>query len=249
MEQPTATTPPTTNTHKKRTDKSEVPVGTGAKKARGEQPGGGTTEDGILDTMPTTMTGTTTTTTTTTVLEEKKTTIMPSEMRLNAAELTSLHTALCLESQCFVKNTMLMLLSGDRTGMIRFWHDNVTKPNLERLIPMATAMGLTLPWTKPLETREMELRAMLTTTMGAITDGEALAEIKAASKLLSMNYTCGFECSNTADCMTLFSTLNTNVLANLPKLCETMKTCDNYFPVPQCDRLIQTTVDTGLIRK
>jgi len=235
---PTTTTPTTAPTtgHKKRTEKTEVPVGAGMmkKSKTGEQPGG--TEETFT---PTTDGATTTTTT----AEEKKTT-MPADLCLNASEMNALHTALCIESQCYIKNHMLMLLSGDRTGMIRFWHDNVTKPNLDRLILLANACGLSMPWSKPLETREMELKSMLGTATGVLTDIEALAEIKLAAKSLGANYMCGFEAASTDDCRNLFALCNRSVLDNFPKLCDTMKMCDGFFPMPKCERVL--TVDSGV---
>jgi len=239
MESQTTPTPTTTTTgHKKRTEKSEVPVGAGMMKKTktGEQPGGATTED--------TFTPTTDGATTTTPITEEKKTTMPADLRLNASEMTALHMALCIESQCYVKNHMLMLLSGDRTGMIRFWHDNVTKPNLDRLILLANACGLSMPWSKPLETREMELKSMLGTVTGALTDIEALAEIKLAAKSLGANYMCGFESAGTEDCRNLFAMCNRSVLDNFPKLCDTMKMCDGFFPLPKCERVL--TVDSGV---
>ncbi|HWG91149.1 MAG TPA: hypothetical protein VNZ52_09920 [Candidatus Thermoplasmatota archaeon] len=154
----------------------------------------------------------------------------------STAEVTHVLEAIRLEGQCYIKNHLLMMLSGQDRGVIREWHDNVTKVNLSKLQPIAKEMGIALPFPKPLEDRENEIKSKFQgagpNMRGILTEGEAISEIKTAGVFLAEFYTTSM-CLATHDRVRdAFRSGFENVADNLPRVLQGLQNTDNFYPPP-----------------
>jgi hypothetical protein len=162
------------------------------------------------------------------------------QAQITTAEVTHLIESYKLEAQCYLKNHVLMLTSGDiAKDAIRQWHDNVTKPNLERIRAVAQEMGVPLPPTK-LEDRENQIKEKLGAGRGVqnvFRDGEALAEVKSSGAYLNEFYTTSMNLSTTDRVRDVFRRGRESVADNLVRIEEVLRRTESYFPLPNVKQI------------
>jgi len=123
-------------------------------------------------------------------------TISP-DLDINVVELSNIHIGLIMEGNCFIKETVLLLLVGsgketlsDAAHVLKQWHDQVTKKNLKLLSELAEGLKMPLPFMEPIEERESSIkRALGNIGSPVVKDCEALMELRIGGSHLCHFYT------------------------------------------------------------
>jgi len=76
---------------------------------------------------------------------------------ITCAELEHVYQAAKITGLCYIKDNMLVLLTGDN-AFLQKWHENVTRANLSKLAPLVKELGIGMPFPKDLDERVNELK-------------------------------------------------------------------------------------------
>jgi hypothetical protein len=160
----------------------------------------------------------------------------------STSDLSMLHCALQLEGLNYVRNHMLCLLSGDRSGMIKSWQQNVTKKNLDCLIDLTHEAGLTLPFPVKLEEREQEIKSRLRNLSGPVlTDGEVCMILAIGAIHAQQLYSTGFMTAQNPHFRDLCREGCANVTNEYLNVIKCFEKTDNFYP-QACVRTVTNRV-------
>jgi len=154
------------------------------------------------------------------------------KLNLSTAEIGILWEAMKITGQCIIKDNLLMMLSDDKSGVIKKWHDNVTKTNYKRLLPFFKELGTGLPLPKDPEDRLQELKGQFKGVTPIMTPGEALNDLCVTAKFAQHLFDNGYLVACNDSVRQVFKELGQSVCDNFHMIHDGLKKTDSYFPPP-----------------
>jgi len=179
------------------------------------------------------------------VFKEESRTVEP---KFNLCEISAVYELLKLSGNCYIKEHVMCALNADKTGWLKEWHTKVTIGNLNHLTAAAKEMGLTLPFPKPLEQRENEIKAHLGKCKEqVITDGEVFKELMNTGRQLENMLTnaCLYACHEKL--RNAFCEMKKVTADHYIKTCEQLKSTDSFFPLPIVEKF--TFINSGITER